>query len=145
MKIVLTETEFSCSWEGDGMRRGDNIRTHTWLGQRVTITLDGTDDAFLLQAVQEYDKTQPLEITIQEVEGDLLDRAAHLAWVAAWEPYYKQAQPGGWYVATTYAPDDRPEVYDDGGNYLFIVPRSAQPGDFTTLKGLVREAMEEME
>lgn len=138
MRITITETEFRDSWEGDGMRPGDNIRSHSWTGQFVTITLDGDENVFLATAVKEYDRCQPISITPEQVEQAIISRAAHLAWCAAWSTYYHQDQ-GGWYVGTDYAPADRPEVYDDGGNFIGFLPKSVNPGDFATLAPLVSE------
>jgi len=142
MKITTTETEFFDSWEGDGMRPGDNVRSESWTGQWITIDLEGDENPFLLAAIKEFDRRQSINTTPESVEARLMARAGHLAWCAAWATYYHQDQ-GGWHVGTDYAPDDRPEVYDSGGNFLGFLPKSVVPGDYATLSPLVDEMFED--
>lgn len=144
MLVKLEETQFSDSWDGDGMRSGDNIRSHEWTGQLVTIELSNDDDDFVKQAVGEYSRCQSIETTISNVTHDIVIRATHLRWCVEWQAFYKKIIDDYWYVGTDYAPDDRPEVYDKIGNFLTVVPTTIKPGDFEALSIVVEEALGEM-
>ena len=146
MLIRLEETQFCDDWEGDGMRLGDNVRSHEWTGQLVTIELSDKerDNSFLVQAASEYGRRQGIDVTALDVASAVTKRSAHLAWCAEWKKFHKKIIDDMWYVGTDYAPDDRPEVYDTIGNYILIVPTSVAPGDFDALSILVDEALGEM-
>lgn len=144
MKISLAETKFSSSWEGDGMRRGDNIRSDSWTRYYVQIDMTEDESEYLVSAIKEYDRQRSLAKTVDQVESDLINRAAHLEWCAKWSKFYRQDQ-GGWHVGIDCAPADRPEIYDDGGNFIGFLPRDITPGDFTALTAIVSEMFAEME
>jgi hypothetical protein len=145
MLVKLEETRFCDDWEGDGMRPGDNSRSHEWLGQLITIELSEKEqeNTFLCQAVKEYNRRQGIDITADDVISAVTKRAAHLTWCSEWKKFHKKVIDY-WYVGTDYAPDDRPEVYDTIGNYILIVPTNIDPGDFNALAKVVEEALEEM-
>ena len=145
MKIACTEKEFTEAWEGDGMRPGDNIRSMSWIGQLVTIELTEKErkDPPLVQAAKEQDRRQELSTTPEDVEKAIKDRYAHITWCKAWSKFYHQVQDG-WYVGTDYAPPDRPEIYDDLGNFVCFLPEEILPGNFDKLKPIVAEAFEEL-
>ena len=146
MLIKLEETQFCDDWEGDGMRPGDNVRSHDWVGQFVIIELseEERDNKFLVQAAHEYNRRQKIDVTTNDVINTVTKRSAHLTWCAEWKKFHKKVIDDFWYVGTDYAPDDRPEVYDKFGNYITIVPTIIKPGDFNALSVIVDEALEEM-
>lgn len=144
MLVKLEETRFCDDWEGDGMRSGDNVRSHEWVGQFVTIELSDDDDKFIRRAVGEYSRRRNIETTISDVTSDINARASHLKWCEAWQEFYNKVIDDYWYIGTDYAPDDRPEVYDKIGNYITIVPTTIRPGDFKALSVIVDEALEEI-
>ena len=143
MKITLTPKTFTESWEGDGMRRGNNIRSHTWEGYLVSISLTPEEmkDACLVNAANPLTRQVSLDTTEEEIRSSIMRGADHLRWAEAWSKYFGQVKDDYWYVGTDYAPVDRPEVYDNYGNFIMTVPRDVEPGDFKKLSALVDEAL----
>jgi hypothetical protein len=146
MIITLTMTEFTESWEGDGMRPGDNSRSDSWTGQLVGIKLteNETSNIYLSQAVEEYPRRQELSTSIEDVQCWLTERVARLEWAAEWSKFFGLVQDDGWYVGVDYASADEPEIYDSCGNYITIVPQNIKPGDFEALADVVVDAFDEM-
>jgi len=141
MEVDLKRKENTVTWEGDGMRPGDNIRAKTEMILLVIVELDSQEkeDTTVVQVAKEFDGKKTNRISVSDIETDIKERIAYLKWCAAWKSFFNQKVANYFYVGTDFAPPDRPEVYDYYGNFLMILPKEVAPGDFATISKILQE------